>query len=76
MVLEGRVERTLVNRGSKSDHDAAVLTTSDGSYTLRRQGGHPFSDPEIDALVGQRIRGEGVMSAGQFIMSRWDVLAT
>lgn len=74
MVLEGRVEMRAVNRGSKSDHDAAVLVTVDGPYTLRRRGGHPFSDPAIEALVGQRIRGEGVVSAGQFIMSSWDVL--
>ncbi len=74
MVVEGRVEIKAVNRGSKSDHDAAVLVTGDGQYTLRRRGGHPFSDPEVEALVGQRIRAEGIVSAGQFIMARWDVL--
>jgi hypothetical protein len=48
--------------------------TSDGEFKLRVQGGNPFLDPEVDALVGTRIRGEGVMSAGQFIMERYEVL--
>jgi hypothetical protein len=51
-----------------------VLVTSDGEFKLRLQGGHPFSDPEVDTLVGKRIRGEGSMSARQFIMERYEVL--
>jgi len=74
MILEGRVIRKRINVGSKSEHAAAVLVTSDGEHKLRLQGGHPFSDPEVDALVGKHIRGEGIMSAGQFIMERYDVI--
>jgi hypothetical protein len=74
MILEGRVIRKRINIGSKSEHDAAVLVTSDGEHKLRVQGGHPFRDPEVDALVGKHIRGEGIMAAGQFIMERYDVI--
>ena len=74
MVLEGDVIRKRVNVGSKSQHQAAMLVTADGKFKLRIQGGHPFSDPEVDALVGKRIRGEGFVSAGQFIMERYEVI--
>ena len=74
MILEGRVIRKRINIGSKSEHVATVLVTSEGEHKLRLQGGHPFSDPEIDALAGKHIRGEGIMSAGQFIMERYDVI--
>jgi len=75
MVLEGRVVRKRINIGSKSEHDAAVLITDEGEFKLRLQGGHPFADPSVQALVGKRIRGEGFVSAGQFIMTRYDVVS-
>ena len=74
MVLEGRVISKRINVGSKSEHRATVFVTSDGEFKLRRQDGHPFSDPDVDRLVGKRIRGEGFLSAGQFIMERYDVI--
>jgi len=74
MVLEGNVVRKRINIGSKSEHNSVVLVTTDGEFKLRVQGGHPFSDPEVDKLVGPRIRGEGFMSAGEFIMERYEVL--
>jgi hypothetical protein len=75
MVLEGRVVQKRINIGSKSEHDAAVLIAGDGEFKLRRQGGHPFADPQVQSLVGKRIRAEGFVSAGQFIMERYEVLA-
>jgi hypothetical protein len=74
MLLEGRVVRKRINVGSKSEHDATVLVTDEGEFKLRRQGGHPFADPDVQALAGKRIRAEGFMSAGQFIMARYDVI--
>ena len=74
MVLEGRVVSKRINVGSKSEHRATMLVTTEGEFKLRRQGGHPFTDPEVAGLVGKRIRGEGLVSAGQFIMERYDVL--
>jgi hypothetical protein len=72
MVLEGRVVQKRINVGSKSEHDAAVLVTDGGEFKLRLEGGHPFADPNVHALIGKRIRGEGFVSAGQFIMTRYD----
>lgn len=74
MVLEGRVISRRINVGSKSEHRATMLVTTEGQFKLRRQGGHPFDDPEVTGLVGKRIRGEGLVSSGQFIMERYDVL--
>ena len=74
MILEGDVVRKRIHTGSKSEHDAAMLVTADGEFKLRVQGGNPFLDPEVEALVGKRIRGEGLVSARQFIMERYEVL--
>ena len=70
--LEGLVVRKRINVGSKSEHDATMLATKDGDFKLRRQGGHAFSDPDVDALVGKRIKGKGFVSARQFIMESWE----
>jgi hypothetical protein len=74
MTLEGPVVAKRINVGSKSEHDAAVLVAGGREFKLRRQGGHPFADPEIQALIGKRIRGEGFTSSGQFILTRYEVL--
>ena len=73
-VVEGTVHRTAVAAGSKSERQAVVLRTEDGDYVLRVEGGHPFADPRLDALVGKRIRAEGQVSATTLLMRAWDVL--
>jgi hypothetical protein len=75
MEIEGRVIRKRINIGSKSEHDATVLVTEDGEFKLRRQGGHPFSDPDVQALHGKRIRAKGFVAAGQFIMETYEVIS-
>ena len=75
MTLQGRVVRKRVSAGSKSEHEALVLVTSDGEeYRLRRQEGNPFRDPELDVLEGKRIECEGIVRDGLVIMTRWSVL--
>ena len=71
--LSGEVVKKRVAPGSKSEHDAVVLMAADGAeYLLRRLGGNAFSDPDLDALVGKRIRGAGNIVAGAtFIMKEW-----
>ena len=71
---EGTVTRQSVAEGSKSERDAVVLETGQGQLILRRQGGNPFQDPELDGLVGKRIRAEGDEHAGTLIMERWEEL--
>ena len=61
---EGTVVRQRVGAGSKSDHQAVCLDTGDQVFKLTRHGGNPFSDPELDRLVGSRIRCEAMLLAG------------
>lgn len=69
---EGTVERRTVAAGSKSEREAVVLSTPSGELVLRRQGGHAFADPELDALVGKRIRAQGSEHAQALIMEAWE----
>lgn len=72
--FEGRVAKKRVAPGSKSDHEAVVLETGDGSLVLRRQGGNAFRDPVLDDLVGHRIRGTGRRSGSTLILTDWEDL--
>ena len=60
-----------VAAGSKSEHDAVVLATTSGEFVLRRLGGNPFADPEIDALVGRSLRFTGELRGSTLIVSSW-----
>lgn len=74
MQYQGKVVRQSFAAGSKSEHEAVVLLSPDGPLKLRRPGGNPFSDPELDKLVGREISCEGEVQQGQLLMTRWDVL--
>ena len=69
--LRGEVVKKVVAARSKSEHAAVVLVTSDGELLLRRAGGNAFRDPELDALVGKRICGQGDLAGTTFILARW-----
>jgi hypothetical protein len=71
MTVRGTVERRRVGGGSKSEHDAVVLVTTDAVYTLRRRGGHAFEDPVLDALVGKELEFEGLLQDNVFHVSSW-----
>jgi hypothetical protein len=71
---EGRVVRKQVGKGSKSDHSAVVLETEDSDLVLRRQGGNAFRDPQLEELVGRRIRGTGRRSGSTLILTDWEEL--
>jgi hypothetical protein len=74
MQFSGMVIRKRINPGSKSEHDAVVLVTDAGELKLRRQGGNPFADPELERLVGQRIHCDGLARAGQLIVTRYEIV--
>lgn len=61
--------------GSKSEHVAVMLDTGDGLYRLRRRGGNPFRDPQLDALVGSTIECEGTLRDQLLIIDSWRALA-
>ena len=75
MRYSGRVVSQPFGVGSKSEHQAVVLLTSEGALKLRRAGGNPFQDPELEKLVGNDIVAEGELHQGQLLMTRWDVLS-
>ncbi len=76
MQFQGKVVREQFGADSKSEHQAVVLLTSCGSLKLRRPGGNPFLDPELEQLVGREINCEGEIHQGQLFMTRWDIVAT
>jgi len=65
----GRVVKKPFGKGSKSEHDAVILVTDAGEYVLRRQGGNPFHDPQLERLVGKVICCQGLLHGYTFIMS-------
>jgi hypothetical protein len=69
---EGTVTRRLVAPGSKSEREAVVLDTGARTLVLRRRGGNAFADPELDALVGRRIRARGTEHGGTLLMDGWE----
>lgn len=71
--LSGEVVRKPFALGSKSERMAVSLDTGEARYLLRRRGGHPFSDPQLDALVGKRIRCKGILKGMTLIISEWAV---
>ena len=71
-VVEGEVVRRLVGAGSKSEREAIMLDTPEGSYLLRRRQGNPFADPVLDQLVGQRLRLVGTVLDTTFVIDRWE----
>jgi hypothetical protein len=71
--LSGEVTKHLASAGSKSERQGVFLKTDQGTYVLRRQGGNPFSDPELNELVGKRIHCKGILTEHTFTLSEWDV---
>jgi hypothetical protein len=71
---EGIVRKRLIAPGSKSERQGVVLETEEGSLLLRREGGNPFHDPELERLVGKRIRAEGSEHGHTLVVTLWDEL--
>jgi hypothetical protein len=71
MQAHGEVRKGPIAGGSKSEREAVLLATDSGQFMLRRQGGNPFHDPVLEALVGKVIDCEGTLHGYAFIMSKW-----
>ena len=70
--ISGQVIKQLTGKASKSEHQATFLVTKAGTYRLRRSGGNPFVDPELDKLVGKTIHCTGILTENTLIISSWD----
>jgi hypothetical protein len=71
MQLSGRVIKKPFAAGSKSEREAIILVTEAGEYVLRRTGGNPFFDAELENLVGKQIRCDGNLTGYTFLMDNW-----
>ena len=70
--FKGKVTRKPFGKGSKSEHLAVVLETDGGGdLVLRRPGGNPFSDPELEQLVGKTIRCQGQQVGNLLHVTQW-----
>lgn len=67
--LVGKVVQKKFGKGSKSEHEAICLQTDEDSYVLRRLGANPFSDPELQKLVGEKVCATGVINDYLFLAS-------
>uniref|UniRef100_A0A7C2NZD8 Uncharacterized protein n=1 Tax=Schlesneria paludicola TaxID=360056 RepID=A0A7C2NZD8_9PLAN len=74
MKLRGRVIRRQYAPGSKSEHEAVMLQTTEATYRLRRVGANPFGDPQLDKLVGAEIIGEGNLHRDTFLLTGWQTI--
>lgn len=70
---EGIVERRHVGGVSKSAHDAVVLVSGSRILILRRVGSdNLLYDPELEAIVGKRIRARGTVIGPSLLISSWE----
>ena len=60
--------------GSKSERNAVWLRTDSGDLLLRRRGGNPMRDPELEKLVGKTIRAKGLKADYLLHVSEWSEL--
>lgn len=70
----GSVVKRRFGQGSKSERDAVFLVTGDRDYVLRRQGGNPYHDPDLERLVGKKVRCTGIVTGYTLIVSDCTVL--
>lgn len=71
MQLTGHVTKKLFAAGSKSEREAVIIVTNEGEFVLRRKGGNPFFDSQLEDLVGKTIRCEGDLTGYTFLMTEW-----
>ncbi len=74
MHLTGQVVKKPFGTGSKSEREAIMLETDEGEYVLRRQGGNPFHDQELEKLVGKTIEVDGKITGYTLLISHWTEL--
>ena len=67
----GKVINNKFGKGSKSEHDAIYLETSDDTHVLRRIGGNPFNDSEFQKLVGKKITAKGFIDRSILFVKEW-----
>lgn len=57
--LRGKVTRGTFGKGTKSEHDALFVETTEGRLALRRKGGPAYADPALEQYCGREIECDG-----------------
>ena len=70
--ITGKVVSRVTGKGSKSEHEAVMLETSSKDYVLRIRGGNPFSNPQLDKLVGKTIKATGEVADYVLFLDDWE----
>lgn len=71
----GNVVKKQWGKGSKSAHMAVALESGSSLLKLRRVGGNPFFDPELEKLVGKTIEAKGILlDQSTILVSSWQEL--
>lgn len=60
------IEKTYA-RGTKSQHEALYIQTSEHEYVLRRINANPFQDEELQEYKGKEVTATGVLDKNTFL---------
>jgi hypothetical protein len=74
VIITGILEYKSFGKGSKSEQEALGIDTEDGWFKLKRMGGNPFHDPELEKLAGKKIKATGTKDGYQFIATDLEVI--
>ena len=70
--FSGKVVKRVYAAGSKSEHVAVTLDDHGTPLKMRRLGGNPFFDAELEKLVGKSITAEGtLLNPSTVLLSSW-----
>jgi hypothetical protein len=72
--FQGQVVKRPFAVGSKSKREAVFLETKGQRYLLRQKGGVPYHDPELEKLVGHKIKAEGEVDDYLLLVSSWKII--
>lgn len=65
-ILEGVLERQVLNAGSKSEHTGCTIDVNGATVPVVLVGENPFEQPTLTANVGRRVRLTGAMIGSSF----------
>ena len=67
----GVVDQQPYAQGSKSEHNAVLFITNKERLLLRQRGANAFNNPELEKLVGKKIKATGQIRGNVFLIRSW-----
>jgi hypothetical protein len=75
MEFDGQVVKKPFAPGTKSERDALYVDSAEGSFVLRRPEANAFEiDPDLQGLIGHRVRFSGRLNGYTLFVSGWKIL--